>query len=221
MKFDTHAKILAFISILFGGIWLSFSLIYFTINFIQTTSHWMFLTSLSPILVLISLPGIFALKFAIPLLKEANKENIIGSVGSITAMIILFCWYHSLYYLLPLFINSVSFLSELICIFLFLIMLPIYITISKYIIKKEFNQTVGIRDLIGKTTIGIFSFLLFLLFFQIFNPNIGDHNFRPDPTNAQDMFWQSFIGLLPLIIGVIFYKLVMYLLNLKSTEKTA
>ena len=194
-----------------GMIWVLFILLMSCLGFIEKATDLVgFLVSLFYIICLLvfALPGILAIYFGFRLIRQKSKKNIKRAVGALAVF--------GAFLFFPILNPYWEYLKEIPDLLLLLvgsfIMIPVYVAISKFLMKKE-GLIPEQGEFIGKGIVGLVSWVLCLACFQLFTQNkIPDDNL--------DKPWQAILSLSPIIIAFVFYRICIRIIEKRNVKSS-
>lgn len=159
-------------------------------------------------IAILMIPGIMALYNGTGLLREVTKNRIKRSAGSlcIIAVCLTINYINKLFFS-DRFEDNFAMLSVLIAT---IIIIPVYILISKKIIKSEKMEVISKGEFIGKGILTLLSWEIWLALIELARV------FVP----VKEGFW-NFLGfIVSILIALVFYKIASGMLNIKDVEQS-
>jgi hypothetical protein len=160
------------------------------------------------------IPGGFAISYGSRLLKVKSKENIKGSIGALS-IIGVFLLATIIRDLLPV---PGEYKGVLRIVIATLLVIPIYLVLTKYAIQATIREKIGCRDLIGKNTLLILLIEVYYVLYEIvdrYAPIKEGYDYIKE--SPWDLL--GYVG--PLVAAWAFYKIASKFIRRDNTENGA
>jgi len=212
MKIGNPSRIIATLAIL-CGCWWTFAAFVAPIWRMFTEevewSDWLFAVTILPMM---AIPGALAVFYGTRLLKVKSKENIKRSVGALS-LLSVFLLAGGIRSLLP-----DEYEGMLPVPIATLLVIPIYVALSKYAIQASIQEAIRYKDLIGKGILLILSFQIYFVLNEIIRKYAPT---KEGYVYVKEAPWEllGFAG--PLLVAWAFYKIASKFIKKNDAEHGA